>query len=85
MDMQDTQERVHITPEALTRLRSWEGRSVRLDDINADRFLLQGRSPDLRSELLTVHGQPSADGKTVQLWARDHEGWLTMQATAKLL
>ena len=33
----------------------------------------------------TVLGQPSADGKTVQLWAHDHEGWLTMQATAKIL
>jgi 3-methylfumaryl-CoA hydratase len=31
-----------------------------------------------------VSGQPSADGKTVQLWAQDHEGWLTMQATAEL-
>jgi 3-methylfumaryl-CoA hydratase len=31
-----------------------------------------------------VSGQPSADGKTVQLWAQDHEGWLTMQATAAL-
>jgi 3-methylfumaryl-CoA hydratase len=29
-----------------------------------------------------VHGKPSADGKTVQLWTEDHEGWLTMQATA---
>ncbi len=32
----------------------------------------------------TVHGKPSADGKTVQLWTQDHEGWLTMQATATL-
>ncbi|MDB5885236.1 MAG: hypothetical protein JWR74_1407 [Polaromonas sp.] len=31
-----------------------------------------------------LNGQPSADGKTVQLWAEDHEGWLTMQATAEL-
>jgi 3-methylfumaryl-CoA hydratase len=31
-----------------------------------------------------IHGQPSADGKSVQLWAQDHEGWLTMQATATL-
>jgi 3-methylfumaryl-CoA hydratase len=27
---------------------------------------------------------PSADGKTIELWAQDHEGWLTMQATATL-
>lgn len=32
----------------------------------------------------TLNGQPSADGKTVKLWAEDHEGWLTMQATAEL-
>jgi 3-methylfumaryl-CoA hydratase len=28
-----------------------------------------------------VNGRPSADGKTIDLWACDHEGWLTMQAT----
>jgi 3-methylfumaryl-CoA hydratase len=31
-----------------------------------------------------LNGQPSADGKTVKLWAEDHEGWLTIQATAEL-
>jgi 3-methylfumaryl-CoA hydratase len=31
-----------------------------------------------------LHGLPSADGKTVSLWTEDHEGWLTMQATATL-
>ena len=31
----------------------------------------------------TLHGQPSEDGKTIRLWAQDHEGWLTMQATAE--
>ena len=30
-----------------------------------------------------VSGQPSADGKGAQLWAQDHEGWLTMQAEAQ--
>jgi len=29
-----------------------------------------------------VNGKPSADGKGAQLWAQDHEGWLTMQAEA---
>ena len=32
----------------------------------------------------TLHGQPSEDGKTIRLWAQDHEGWLTMHATAEL-
>jgi 3-methylfumaryl-CoA hydratase len=31
-----------------------------------------------------VHGQLQADGKTVKLWAQDHEGWLTMDAVATL-
>ncbi|MBP8148238.1 MAG: MaoC family dehydratase N-terminal domain-containing protein [Limnohabitans sp.] len=31
---------------------------------------------------LKVCGEP--DGNTVHLWAQDHEGWLTMQATATL-
>ena len=31
-----------------------------------------------------LNGQPSADRKTVRLWAEDHDGWLTMQATAEL-
>ena len=32
----------------------------------------------------SVHGQPSADGKSVHLWGRDHAGWLTMDAIATL-
>ena len=32
-----------------------------------------------------LHGSPSADGRTVNLWTEDHEGWLTMQATATLI
>ena len=31
-----------------------------------------------------LHGRPSADGRTAELWTQDHDGWLTMQATAKL-
>ncbi|KQP49213.1 MaoC family dehydratase N-terminal domain-containing protein [Pseudorhodoferax sp. Leaf274] len=31
-----------------------------------------------------VNGELQADGKTVRLWASDHEGWLTMDATAVL-
>ncbi len=29
-----------------------------------------------------VCGEPQPDGKTFRLWAKDHEGWLTMDATA---
>ena len=31
-----------------------------------------------------VCGEPGADGKNVRLWARDHQGWLAMEATAIL-
>jgi 3-methylfumaryl-CoA hydratase len=31
-----------------------------------------------------VNGQPSEDGRTIKLWAQDHEGWLTMDAVATL-
>jgi 3-methylfumaryl-CoA hydratase len=31
-----------------------------------------------------VNGAVQDDGKTVRLWAQDHEGWLTMDATATL-
>jgi len=34
--------------------------------------------------LLRVCGEPDANGSSIQLWAQDHEGWLTMQATAEL-
>ena len=30
----------------------------------------------------SVHGKPRDDGRTIDLWAQDHEGLLTMQATA---
>ncbi|NMO18400.1 acyl-CoA dehydrogenase [Pyxidicoccus fallax] len=31
-----------------------------------------------------VNGQPQDDGRTLKLWANDHEGWLTMDAVATL-
>ncbi len=34
--------------------------------------------------ILRVCGEPDVNGSTVRLWAQDHEGWLTMQATATL-
>ena len=33
---------------------------------------------------LHVSADPQVDGKTIRLWASDHEGWLTMDATAVL-
>ena len=48
------------------------------------RFEFKAVRPTFDTHAFSVHGQPSADGKTVQLWGRDHEGWLTMDATATL-
>ena len=32
----------------------------------------------------SVCGAPSDDGRSIRLWAKDHEGYLTMSATAHL-
>ena len=47
-------------------------------------FTFKAVRPTFDIHPFSVHGQPSADGKTVRLWGRDHEGWLTMDATATL-
>ena len=31
-----------------------------------------------------VNGAPQADGRSIRLWAQDHQGWLTMDAVATL-
>lgn len=31
-----------------------------------------------------LNAQPSSDGKTIRVWANDHEGWLTMQGSVEL-
>ncbi|MFC5523787.1 FAS1-like dehydratase domain-containing protein [Polaromonas jejuensis] len=48
------------------------------------RFEFKAIRPTFDIHPFSVHGQPSADGKTIRLWGRDHEGWLTMDATATL-
>jgi 3-methylfumaryl-CoA hydratase len=48
------------------------------------RFEFRAQRPTFANRPFTVCGVPSADGKTVELWAKDHEGYLTMRATAQL-
>ena len=47
-------------------------------------FSFKAVRPTFDLHPFTLNGKPSADGKQVLLWASDHEGWLTMQATAEL-
>jgi 3-methylfumaryl-CoA hydratase len=48
------------------------------------RFQFRAVRPTYDIHPFSVHGQPSDDGKSVHLWGRDHEGYLTMDATADL-
>ncbi len=45
-------------------------------------FQFRAVRPTFDGQAFTLNAQP--DGKTVQLWAQDHAGWLTMDAVATL-
>jgi 3-methylfumaryl-CoA hydratase len=47
-------------------------------------FSFQAIRPSFLGNALYLCGRPSPDGKTVELWSKDHEGWLTMSARATL-
>jgi 3-methylfumaryl-CoA hydratase len=47
-------------------------------------FSFKAVRPSFVGNALHLCGQPSADGKSVELWSKDHEGWLTMSARATL-
>jgi len=55
-----------------------------LPDARVSRFEFKAVRPTFDINSFSVHGQPASDGKSVRLWGRDHEGWLTMDATATL-
>ncbi len=59
---------------------------VRREQPNAvlQSFAFKALRPTFAGQPFTVCGKPSADGKTIDLWAKDHEGYLTMRATAAL-
>ena len=46
------------------------------------RFAFKAVRPTFDLHPFTLHGAP--DGAGVRLWSADHEGWLTMQASAEL-
>jgi 3-methylfumaryl-CoA hydratase len=47
-------------------------------------FRFKAMRPTFDGRPMRVHGQPTGDDKSVRLWATDHEGWLTMDASATL-
>jgi 3-methylfumaryl-CoA hydratase len=48
------------------------------------RFEFKAVRPTFDLHPFRLNAQPSEDGKTIWLWAHDHEGWLTMQGTVEL-
>ena len=48
------------------------------------KFEFRAVRPTFDAHPFFVCGEPQADGRTVRLWAKDHEGWLTMDATAEV-
>jgi 3-methylfumaryl-CoA hydratase len=55
-----------------------------MPDADVASFRFKAVRPTFDLNAFHVSGQPQADGKSVRLWASDHEGWLTMDATAVL-
>jgi 3-methylfumaryl-CoA hydratase len=55
-----------------------------LPDANISSFAFRALRPTFAPKPFTVCGKPSDDGSTVELWAKDHDGYLTMRATATL-
>jgi 3-methylfumaryl-CoA hydratase len=51
---------------------------------NVARYEFRAVRPLFDIHPFDVCGQPSADRKSVRLWAKDHEGWLAMDATAQI-
>ncbi len=55
-----------------------------IPDADVAAFSFKAVRPTFDLHPFHVHGLPDADGKTIRLWASDHEGWLTMDATVAL-
>jgi len=53
-------------------------------DAEVSNFEFRALRPTFDINHFFVCGEALADGKTFHLWARDHEGWLTMDAVATI-
>ena len=69
-------------PLIATLLMDLVRRSLPQADVATFRFKAVRPTFDLNP--FRVNGQLQDGGKTIRLWAQDHEGWLTMDATATL-
>jgi 3-methylfumaryl-CoA hydratase len=47
-------------------------------------FAFRALRPTFANTSFTLCGTPADDGKSIELWAKDHDGYLTMRATATL-
>jgi len=71
-------------PLIATFLLDLLGRERHDADVATFRFKAVRPTFDLHPFKVSAAPQIEGDGKTVRLWASDHEGWLTMDATATL-
>ncbi len=55
-----------------------------MPDADVATFRFKAVRPTFDLHPFRINGALQGDGKTVRLWAQDHEGWLTMDATATL-
>jgi 3-methylfumaryl-CoA hydratase len=51
-------------------------------DATVASYAFRALRPTFDTNQFSVCGKPAGDGKTFSLWAQDHDGWLTMDATA---
>jgi 3-methylfumaryl-CoA hydratase len=49
------------------------------------RFSFKAVRPTMLGNAFVVCGEPSAEGDAIEMWAKDHEGWVTMRARAELV
>ena len=56
----------------------------RLPGATVARYEFRAVRPVFDTHPFRVCGQPQEGGKKIRLWAMDHEGWLTMDATAAI-
>jgi 3-methylfumaryl-CoA hydratase len=55
-----------------------------MPEAQVERFSFRAVRPTFDINHFFVCGEPAADGKTIHVWAHDHEGWLTMDAHATI-